>query len=225
MDQLHIVYSMQNLTLVRTRARDQIRELLRERIVSGKIAGGDHLDEVGLAARLGASRTPLREALIALEAEGLVQSRPNHGFVVTMLDRRLVRELYPILAALEAAAVELGGTRLRKSVPALMDINARLAKETRAARRYALDREFHRTLTASCENERLLQLLEQHWNHARRIDGGERRGMADLEGSCAEHLAIVRQIEHRNLGAAAQLLRDHWNSGIDVVLRWMDRAQ
>src|SRR4051794_1931565 len=106
----------------RQRARDQVRARLREMIGEGTLAPGQRLDEMGLAAAIGASRTPVREALIALEQEGLVQSRPNHGFSVAPMDERLVREVYPILGALEAAAVELAGDRLMALVPKLSEI-------------------------------------------------------------------------------------------------------
>jgi DNA-binding GntR family transcriptional regulator len=215
---------MQNLTVLRARARDQIRHVLRETIVSNEFSGGERLDEIRLAGMLGVSRTPLREALIGLEEEGLVVSRPNRGFAVALLDEKLVRELYPILAALEAAALDLGGSRLLAVVPQLKDINKALRAEKQPARRYALDREFHRALTQPCGNARLLHLLEQHWTHARRIDGGAQRGIANLEGSCIEHDAIIRRIERKDFAGAAQLLRTHWHQGIAVVLRWMQKA-
>jgi DNA-binding GntR family transcriptional regulator len=91
-----------------------------------------------------------------------------------------MREIYPILGALESAAIELADECLRALAPWLSAINARLSKETHKARRYELDREFHRVLTGICDNERLLQLLEQHCNHARRIDGGHARAASPI---------------------------------------------
>jgi DNA-binding GntR family transcriptional regulator len=208
----------------RLRARDQVRARLRDMIAEGTLAPGQRLDEMGLAAAIGASRTPIREALIALEQEGLVQSRPNHGFSVAPMDERLVREVYPILGALEAAAVELAGDRLKALVPKLSEINARLGRESRRARHYELDREFHRTLTGACDNERLIQLLQVHWNQARRVDGGKTRGMADYEGSRAKHAAIVDAIAASDVAGAAAILRRHWREGEQIVLDWMRRS-
>ena len=190
-------------------------------IVSGRLVGDERLDETGLAARIGASRTPVREALIALEEEGLVRSRPNHGFVVASLNYQLVREIYPILGALEGAALELGGKALRRAAPHLTELCERLSREKRSARCYELDREFHRAIAAASGNARLIRLIDQHWNHARRIDGGEARGMANHKGSTKEHLTIVRQIERGDFTRAADLLRAHWHSGIDIVQQWM----
>jgi DNA-binding GntR family transcriptional regulator len=137
------------------------------------------------------------------------------------LDEALVRQLYPILGALEATAVELAGDRSKALIPKLSEINARLGRETRRARRYELDHEFHRTLTSASGNERLEQLLEQHWNQARRVDGGQTRGMANFEGSCAEHAAIVDALASGNITAAIASLRAHWREGENIVLNWM----
>jgi len=203
------------------RARDQVRATMRDMIVAGEFAADERLDEIGLADRIGASRTPVREALIALEEEGLVESRPNHGFTVASVNELLVTELYPILGALEAAAVGLGNGRLIARAGELREINTRLRNEKRRDRRYELDRMFHRELAAHCANGRLLRLLEQNWNQARRIDGGQRRGLANLEGSCAEHSKIVEEIAAGKLAEAAREVREHWLNGQDVVLAWM----
>jgi len=215
----NIVYNMQLIAHQRT--RDQIRNRLRDMITEGRLVPGQRLDEMGLAASIGASRTPVREALITLEQEGLVQSRPNHGFRVAPMDEQLVRQLYPILGALEATALELSGDRLKPLVPKLSEINAKLARETRRTRRYELDREFHRTLTSACDNEKLTQLLEMHWNQARRVDGGQTRGMANPEGSRAEHAAIVDAIAAGDIAHAIKHLRAHWRDGEQIVLGWM----
>jgi DNA-binding GntR family transcriptional regulator len=212
---------MQLSSIPRFRARDQVRNVLRHSIVSGLLGPGERLDETRLALKLGASRTPLREALIALEEEGLVQSKPNRGFTVAKLDETLVRETYLILGALESSAVETGGDALVAQKSQLAAINNRLARESQPARRHALDREFHRSLVKPCGNKTLLQLLATQWNQAQRIDGGKKRGIANLAGSCEDHSAIVTAIGKGDLEDAAARVRLHWRNGVDVVTRWM----
>jgi DNA-binding GntR family transcriptional regulator len=150
-----------------------------------------------------------------------VESRPNRGFIVTTLDETVVRETYAILGALESGAVETGGDDLIAQAPQLAALNKRLAKEQQPARRHALDREFHRALSEPCGNERLLQLLALQWNQSMRIDGGKRRGIANLAGSCADHTAIVAAIAKRDLEEAARRVRMHWCHGVIVVMSWM----
>src|ERR1043165_6494164 len=98
--------------LIRSRLRDEIAERLATLIAAGEL-GTERLKEVELAGQLGVSRTPLREALLMLEREGLVVSEVNKGFRVAALSEARVRELYPILGALEGLCVREAGERLR----------------------------------------------------------------------------------------------------------------
>ncbi len=190
-------------------------------IARGTLAGGARLDEVALSDRIGVSRTPLREALIALEGEGLVQSTPNKGFTVVLANEALVREVFPILAALEAVAVRLSGEAVVKAAPELAALNQELLSARSKPKQYELDSAFHRRLTASCGNARLLKLLAVHRDMARRFDGAHARGTADQAGSCREHAEIVAVIEKGRLDKAADLLIAHWRRGEDVVIAWL----
>lgn len=180
------------------------------------------VEEVRISVQLGVSRTPVREALIALEQEGLVRSWPQRGFVVVRPDVALVREIYPLLASLEAAAVRLAGGALHGATPRLRRLNRALAVESRTARQYDLDREFHATLTAGCGNARLLRLLDMERTRAQLVDGSHERGLANLRGSVAEHDGIVDALERAQPAAAADILTGHWENGIEVVARWLE---
>ena len=100
-------------------------------------------------------------------------------------------------------------------------INDALGRERKKARQYELDRAFHAALTAQCGNNRLLKLLEAERARAQMFDGAHRRGMANLEGSCAEHEALIEAIEKNDAARAAQILRAHWQGGIEVVAKWL----
>jgi DNA-binding GntR family transcriptional regulator len=214
-----IVYNVQ-YHITRSRARDQAKLLLQAMIADGVLSDGEHLDEIGLSRRIGVSRTPLREALIALEAEGLVHSAPNKGFRVVAANEALVRDVFPILAALEAQAVRRSGRALTDAAPRLAALNTALLKAKRKTDQYSLDAAFHRTLTEHA-GPRLQRLLETHRDLAARFDGAHARGMADLEGSCAEHAAIVEAISRGKLDRAADTLLAHWRRGEDVVIAWL----
>lgn len=209
------------IAISRHRARDQVRTLLERLIRKGDLPGGARLEEVALSKRIGVSRTPLREALIALEEYGLVTSSPNKGFCVVHANEALVREIYPILGALEGAALRLALPRLPAAAPELKALNDKLSRATSKARQYELDRQFHARLTRSCGNPRLLKLLDTHWAQARRFDGALRRGTADRDGSCREHTEIVRAIENGRVEAAVESLIAHWRRGEDVVINWL----
>jgi DNA-binding GntR family transcriptional regulator len=211
---------MQEITL--DRARDKIGIVLRSMIVNRELLPDAKLDEVELAGRLGVSRTPVREALIALERDGLVRSRPNRGFTVVTANADSVRETFPIIGALEAAAVELAASRSKNLADDLLALNERLSREKRKRQQYELDHAFHERLVRDCGNPRLLDLIAVEHDRARRFDGAHRRGTADREGSCADHERIAQALRRGEARAAAQAVRDHWSRGIDVVVQWLD---
>lgn len=203
------------------RARDDARDLLREMIVGGELPAEMHVEEIKMSEQIGVSRTPVREALIGLEHEGLVRSSPRKGFVVVSPNEAMVRESFPILSALEAMAVTLSGDALIAAAPKLRAINDAVAREKKRARQYDLDRAFHVALTENCGNQRLLALLDMERRRAQLIDGAHSKGMANLDGSCAEHAAIIGAIEEGDLAGAADRLSAHWEHGIEVVAKWL----
>jgi DNA-binding GntR family transcriptional regulator/pimeloyl-ACP methyl ester carboxylesterase len=209
--------------LVHSRLRDDIVARLAELIATGELGEVERLKEVELAARLGVSRTPLREALLVLEREGLVVSEAHKGFRVAALSEARVRELYPILGSLEALAVREGGRALRDRAGELNRINTQLRKSRGNARRHALDRRFHECLWSGSENTTLVELLRRLWRQAQQFDGAAERGMANPSGSVAEHAKIAEAIGRGELDRAAHVLEAHWRSGIEVVVGWLRR--
>src|SRR4029079_15824664 len=109
------VYNMHMQPLARSRLREDIVDRLAGLIASGEL-DRERLKEVELARQLGVSRTPLREALLILESEGVGVSEAHKGFRVAALSEARVRELYPILCALEGLAVRESGELLRARI-------------------------------------------------------------------------------------------------------------
>lgn len=212
---------MQIEPIARKRLRDDIIQRLTRLIVSGELDGDRPLKEVEVARRLGVSRTPLREALLILERDGLVVSEVNKGFRVAALSEARVRELYPILGALEGLAVRETGALMRTQVRELRELNRELHSARSKARRHAMDRQFHDTLCALCPNQALVEMVRSLWQHAQRYDGAADRGMADPVGSLREHVAITDAIARGDYAGAAEQVEDHWRHGVDTVVRWL----
>ena len=206
--------------ITRSRLRDEIVDRLARMIVDGEL-GDERLKEVELATRLGVSRTPLREALLVLERDGLVVSEVNKGFRVAALSERRVRELYPILGTLEGLAVRESGPLLRPHLAELRAVNAELRASKTRAKRHALDRRFHELLCEPCPNRSLVEMVRSLWLHAQRFDGAADRGMAEPAGSLREHIAITDAIAGGDYAGAAGQLDEHWRHGVDVVVRWL----
>jgi DNA-binding GntR family transcriptional regulator len=90
----------------------RVRDLLEEAILEGELKPGERLRAEALAQRYGTSRTPIREALVQLEGQGLVEIEPNRGAVVRTFDRDDVRDLYEVRALLEPAAAARAAQRI-----------------------------------------------------------------------------------------------------------------
>ncbi|HEU4408495.1 MAG TPA: GntR family transcriptional regulator [Polyangiaceae bacterium] len=195
-----------------------VRDALRERIVRGELAPNERLREASLAAELGVSRTPLREALFQLACEGFVRSEPERGFCVKALEPREVREIYPMIWTLEALAVRTIGPLAPGTVPALERHNALLAVATNAVRALELNDAWHEALVAPCPNRRLretlagLRLAVRHYENVYMSDA------LLLGQSVEQHRAIAEALRAGDLDRALALLEANWRDGMVVLL-------
>jgi DNA-binding GntR family transcriptional regulator len=168
-----------------------------------------------LEARLGVSRTPLRDALLQLESEGFVTIRPRRGVEVRPLTREDVRHLYAIVGALEGAALLAAFPRLgRPEAAALRRLNREMKHAVEGgdfARYYQRNLAFHDVFLDRCDNERLVRLVRTL--KQRLYDWPRRRGFVKAWelASVREHAAFARLVEEGKARAAADHLRDvHW---------------
>ena len=207
--------------LHRARLRDDIVRQLEQLIASGELPVVERLKEVELAQRLGVSRTPLREALLILERQGLVVSEVNKGFRVAALSEQRVRELYPIIGSLEALAVRDGGGELRGRTSELRAQNDRIAQARGKRARYTADRTFHELLWSGTRNAVLVDMLRKLWLQSQQYDGATERGLAAPEASRRDHAEIVDAIGAGKPERAARLVEAHWRHGVDIVVRWL----
>jgi DNA-binding GntR family transcriptional regulator len=204
-----------------------VEQGIQELIVDGTFVGGDRLIEDTLAQRLGVSRTPVREALHALAAHGLVE-RVTRGWTVRTLTLRDVREIYEIRAALEGAAARLAA--LRANGQQISDIAARHADSVKAIATRPPEAftpasaAFHGAVVASADNQRLVDQIER----ARFVYFS--RPIAalytpdELRASSDEHSTILDAITSRDPDAAEQHMRDHIEHALTLVttkLAWL----
>ncbi len=118
------------IQLQRSLLRDQVRIVLIDRIVRGLLTPGDRLNEAELAVELQISRTPIKEAILAMEREGFVQAGRGRGHVVTPLSRAEIEESYPVLMAYEALILARYPPD-DEGVREMAAINAELAQSSR----------------------------------------------------------------------------------------------
>jgi DNA-binding GntR family transcriptional regulator len=205
--------------LVLKSLREQVYDHLRLLLNRGDLRPGVFLDQKALEARLGVSRTPLRDALLQLESEGFVTILPRRGVEVRPLTRDDIRHLYEIVGALEGAALLAAFPRLgRAEAAALARLNREMKRAVEAGdfdRYYDRNLAFHDVFLDRCDNERLVRLVR---NLKQRLyDWPRRRGFVKAWelASVREHAAFARLVAKGEARAAADHLRDvHWSYAV-----------
>jgi len=146
----------------RTSLADYVVGVIREKTATGELRPGQHLREAELAAALGVSRGPVREALALLETEGHVEIRRHRGAFVSVLTQQDVEEVHSLRAAIEALAAERAVTRLTSSHLAEMDRVLEAMKVTSGSvapqEAVRLDLAFHDVLYDAADHARLLRV-------------------------------------------------------------------
>ena len=201
---------------------EEVVDQLRDMIVQGGLAPETKLNERVLAAQLGISRTPLREAIKYLASEGLVELLPNRGAVVAPLRRAKVREIFTVLGSLEALAGELV---CRNATDAdIAEIRAlhyqMVAHHARGelAQYFRCNQQIHIRLVECAGNATLAQVYRGLNAHVRRA-----RYMANLsrerwDKAVREHEEILDALSARDSARLQALLRDHLANKLVLVM-------
>lgn len=198
--------------------RDEVSVRLRVRLVRGQLPPGQRINESTLSRELGVSRTPLREALLQMEKEGLVASEPAKGFVARPLTTREVRQVYPILGTLEGLALRSCGPQWGGALPELAALLDELAVASTADAARDLDNRWHTLLLARCPNERLIEMIGM----LRRVTQRYWLVLLEVEwpvgDSVSQHRAVLDELAGGDAQAASLKLEAHWEAGERTLL-------
>lgn len=205
--------------------RNDLLTALRDRILHGELPPGAAISEPAIAQEFRVSRSPVREALFALEKHGLLESSVGRGFAVRPLETREAEDAYTILASLDGLALRLAGVPPLDDLKTLTRINERIRTSPRRAQLFDLDRDWHALLVARCPNQRLRAMIDDLLTAVRRYDLAYWREVGDIVMSHDEHRAIVRALRAGDLVGAERLLIAHWLRGIEPVVRWLRLRQ
>jgi len=210
--------------IARRALRHDVRREILAMIFDGRLPAGERINERDLGTRLAVSRTPIREALLGLEGEGFVESRPARGFAPVPLSARDVNEVYPMVAALEILALRsTPPERLRAHLPELERLADQMAAATTTKCAQALDDRWHARLVKECENERLLRTLASLKRVVRRYELAWMADNAHVETSTEQHRAIVEALGRDDVDRAAELLDLNWRYTMAEMLGWLTR--
>ncbi len=204
------------LPFASTALYEQVAERLRQQIFARALEPGSWIDEQRLCAEFGISRTPLREALKVLAAEGLVTMKVRRGAYVTEMSERDVREAYQLLALLESdAAAQVAAHAADNQLQELQQLHVDL--ESQVDERdafFATNEKFHMRLLEIDGNRWRLQIVTD----LRRVMKLNRHHSLFKQGRIAEsldeHRALMNALLQRQPQAAAEQLRRHFENGL-----------
>ncbi|GAA3199217.1 GntR family transcriptional regulator [Microbacterium terregens] len=210
------------------RASDRAYRTLLDEIQSGALAPGAVLGEVEQAVRLGVSRTPLREALGRLAADGLVTQQSARVTVVTDVDADDIRALFGLRRALEETAARVAAERADAAAfAALADefAGARLNGQQGLDAYYALIARFDGELDAAVGNDYLSSALRTVRTHLVRVRRLARDNPSRLAASVAEHRLIASAIAAHDAELAAHATHVHLHNALAAILASVEGAQ
>ena len=201
------------MRVVHSSLHAEVADRLRERIFDGALEPGTFLDEVALADELGISRTPLREALKVLTAEGLVRHEPRRGCFVAEVTEQDLDEIFPVIALLEGrCAHEAALNATDADLEALEDLHARLARHARARRindYYEANYAIHEAVIALAGNRWLAQAIADLRKILRLARQQQLHAPGRLEQSLSEHMAVFAALKARDAQGAEAAMRTH----------------
>ena len=201
----------------------EVAERLRQRIFAHELTPGDWIDEQKLAEQYGISRTPLREALKVLAAEGLVDLKPRRGCYVTEISRQDIDDIFPLMAMLEGRcafiAVQLAKPADIRDLKAIHEKLELAAKESRIDAFFEANQEFHRRIQELTNNRWLLSVIQD----LRKVLKLSRLHSLSLEGrlqqSLEEHRIIMAAFEAGDAEKAEKSMHDHLLYGREALAK------
>jgi Transcriptional regulators len=209
---------------------DRVYYEIQNRILYNVWRTGHQALEQELATELGVSRTPVREALVRLQRDGLVKVVPRHGMRVLPISLTDAREINQILISLEALAVELAVSRKpqNKELDILEKSNQKMgvAHNKSDIKAWAqADEDFHCGIFRLSENGILNEVTSSFWGRARRVHLAMLALCKSSEKATEEHAHLVKAIRDGNSACAREILERHHKREINDLITLMEEQQ
>ncbi|HXB46258.1 MAG TPA: GntR family transcriptional regulator [Streptosporangiaceae bacterium] len=202
-----------DVSLRRTSLRDQVLRAIRNGLVTGQIVPGVVYSAAALASELGVSNSPVREAMLALVDEGLMEVVPNRGYRPVTLTAADTAEIIQLRELLEVPAVGLAAEGDISEVHAALENLVGVIEQTAAAGDIAgnldADREFHLLLAGAGGNRRLASLVASLRDQARLYNLRHLAESGELRASAAEHRPLLQAVASGDGPLAERLMRAH----------------
>lgn len=201
--------------------RDVVFNTLREAILRGDLVPGERLMELQLAAKLGVSRTPIREAIRMLEQEGLAITIPRKGAIVAGMTEKDMQDVLEIREALEELSVQVACDKITDEEVAKLRENMEnfetSLKSGDLKRMAEADVEFHDVIYQATDNPKLINMLNNLREQMYRYRVEYLKNPSNHEQLLREHEAIYRGIMEKDKDAVTEMIRKHISNQVDVV--------
>jgi DNA-binding GntR family transcriptional regulator len=212
------------------RAAQRAYATVRDGILRGAYRAGSRLTEQELAQAAGVSRTPVREALRRLHAEGLVNFEPNHGAVVAMFELEDAEEIFELRALLEPISARRAAERATQETVEALHVLAQKQKQESTRRRAGylirignLNDRFHRLIQTAAESPRLAKTLAGLTEAPLILSTFAQYSPSELQRSAEQHLELVQAIEAHDPMWAQSVMHAHILAGRNTYLRGRSR--
>ena len=204
--------------------RRRIYDFLREQILSGEIQPHQHLIEAKIARDIGASRTPVREALHSLELEGLIESIPRVGYVVKPISEHEVEEICEIRAVIEGLAARWAIEKAHKKMVIELEKNISISEgkvsKGEVSSFVVMDAQFHETISKFSGSQRLMELAQTLRRHMLRYRIQSIYLKDNVLRAIEGHKGILRAIKKADLEKVNQAIQYHLEQSKKDILRY-----
>jgi len=201
------------MRLVQNSLHQEVAATLREQIFAGMYAPGTFLDELVLCERLQISRTPLREALKVLTAEGLLRHEPRRGCFISEVTEKDLDDIFPVIALLEGrCAFEAARNASDADLAALTTLHERLASHAAAGRindYYDTNFAIHEAIIALADNRWLATAIADLRKILKLARSQQLHAPGRLAQSLSEHMAVFAALKARDSEGADAAMRTH----------------
>ncbi len=207
------------MAISRKPLRQDVHRQLQDLILKGELSPGQRLSDAELAARMGVSRTPVREALLSMVREGFILSSQHQGFTVKPLSATEIRDVYPMVGLLECFGLQTIPPLSGKKADHLNRISAAMEQEVDTPlRRIQLDDDWHRVLLSDNGNQCLTQILKELKRLILRYEYTFMQVSEWVTVSLHEHAGMIEHLEQGNRQEAIRILSSHWVRSMEAVL-------
>ena len=218
------------MTIVYKTRTQLVVETLREKILNGEIKAGQPLRQAALADELNVSRIPVREALLQLEAEGLVAFEPHKGATATELNVDQVDELFELRAMLEsellaASLPHISDEKLQEATDILEKLDRALGKENAANTWSELNSAYHNCLYSGAERPQTQDLVDTLNKNADRYIRMHLLWAGGISKAESEHNELLSYCKARDVEKASALLKQHILGSRDEIKEFLNQRE